>query len=447
MRKIFLVMLVSITLCFALAGCGEEETSAGTEPQKEALIAESIVGIWECENISMDGITTEEMEELYDMEVSEMAALTAYSDGTADFSFVGDGAQVKWKETDGGYSIILDGEEMPATLKDNKLEVVSTGGDAALTMVFAYKGRISEVIAGWNLKLTDEEVLNMSNFMAGGSALIVNDKLYGVYGGAEYGKGAFCVSDVKAGGTPSIKNEIVIWEDCYVNCLCEYEGAVYGVLNFEKIVKVVGSNIETVYEGFCDYMQIVDGKIYFCGEDYKFYSIDMDGSNKTLVIDKKDMYYAYVLPNGMMIYQDDPDNESLHIYNLETKEDYKLNNEVSYTPVIHGDYIYYVVPAGDNMYNFKRIDLYTGEVESAEGTTESDIHIFENGNIVFSAPGNPVFSVSEWDKIGEGGFSGMVAYIYYSNGEVRVIAASDGELFICSPGSDEKTSIGYGFAN
>ena len=117
----------------------------------------------------------------------------------------------------------------------------------------------------------------------------------------------------------------------------------------------------------------------------------------------------------MMVYQNDPDNESLHIYDLKTKDDYELNNEVSYTPVIHGDYIYYVVPAGDNMYNFKRIDLYTGKVESAKGTTESDIHIIENGNIVFSAPGNPVFSVSEWDKIGEGGFTGMVAYVYYSN--------------------------------
>ena len=179
MRKIFLVMLVSIALCFALAGCGEEETSAGTEPQKETLIAESIVGVWECENISMDGITTEELEELYGMEVSEMASLTAYSDGTADFSFVGDDAQVKWKETDGGYSIILDGEEMPATLKDNKLEVVSTGGDAALTMVFAYKGRVSEVIAGWDLKLTDEEVLDKVDEMLN-PLIITEDDIFNV---------------------------------------------------------------------------------------------------------------------------------------------------------------------------------------------------------------------------------------------------------------------------
>lgn len=449
MRRIFLAMLVAVALCFVLAGCGGGDSASepAAEPQEEVLVAESIVGIWECEEFTMGEMTTEEAEELFEMKVNEMAALTAYSDGTAEFSFLGDTGLVKWKETDSGYSVIMDNEEMPTTLKDNKLEVVSTEGDTTFTMIFAYKGRASEVISGWDLELTDEQVLDMSNFMDAGAALVADGKLYGAYGGAEYRKGAFCMADLKAGDPPSIKNEVVIQENCYVNYLCYHEGAVYGTLNLEKIVKVVDGNMETIYEGLCDYMQIANGKIYFSGDDYKFYSINMDGSNKTVVVDKKDMYYPYVLPNDMIIYQNDPDNESLHVYNMKTKKDFKLNNEVSYNPIIHGDYVYYFVPADDGNYKFKRLDLYTGEIESAPGVTESALFLIENGNIVHSIPGNPSFSVDDWDKFGESGYSGLVTYTYYSNGEVRVVAASDGQLFICSPGSDEKTSIGYGFAN
>lgn len=443
MKRIIMVMLVSFSLCFALVGCGGGDSAA--EPQEEVLVAESIVGIWECEDFSMGEMTTKEAEELFEMKVNEMAALTAYSNGTAEFSFLGDIGQVSWKESDEGYSIVIDNEEMSASLKDNKLTVISTDGDTTFTMVFNYKGRASEVIKGWDLELSDKEALDMSNFMVAGPALIADGKLYGVYGGAEYGTGAFCMSKVKTNSTPSIGKETVICEDCYVTYLCEYDDAVYGVLNMEKIVKIVDGNMETIYKGFCDYMQIVNGKIYFSGEDYKFYSINLDGSGKTVVVDKSDMYYPYVLPNDMLIYQNDPDNESLHVYNMKTKEDFKLNNEVSYNPVVYGDYVYYTVPTDDGMYKFKRLDLYTGKSESSAITMDDSAYLIENGNIVFSVPGNPSFSVDEWDKIEEGGFSGIVTYTYYSNGEVRVLCSSDGEIFISGTDSENKTSIGFNF--
>lgn len=443
MKKILLVMMMTIALCLVMAGCGGSSDGAA-EPQEDVLVAESIVGVWECEDISMGEMTASEMEELFGMKVSEMASLTAYSDGTAEFGFLGDIGAVKWNETDAGYTIDMGNEKMQATLKDNKLTVISEESqDGKITMIFAYTGKASSVVPGWSLDLTDEQVLDMSNFMAGGAAVEADGKLYGVYGGAEYGQGAFCMAEIKSGSTPGIKNEVVILEDCWTNFLCEHEGAVYGIIDLEKIVKVEDGNAETIYEGFCDYLQVANGKIYFSGEDYKLYSIDLDGSNKTLVLDKKDMYYTYILPNDMIIYQNDPDNESLHVYDMKTKKDYKVTDEVSYAPVICGDYCYYLAPLGDNVYDFKRVDMYTGEIETANAPIDGVLYVIENGKIVLSMAGNPSISIDEWKTVGDGGYSGMVMDMIYSNGDVRILWASNGEVFIAGAESGEKESIGF----
>jgi len=459
MKKYILTILMIIMACFLITGCGGSSEEEG-DKSSDVGTASSPAGNWSCTAFTMNDngteMTTEDFEELYEMEVGEMASLTGYADGTGELTLLGETAAITWEEDGDGY-ILSDGntDEMKATLADNQLIVVSESSYDAdgqevktvMTITFAYQGKASSVIKGWDLQLTDEETAAMSTHIVAGESVVVDDMLYGSFGGSSYDEGTFSVGKISSGKSPDVKDRTVI-ADSRASSLKEHDGYVYGVLNWEKIVKVkVGeTKAETIYEGACDYLQIADGKIYFVDKDYRLCSMDLDGKNVETVIDKKDMYYTYVFSNGMVLYQDDPDNESLHVYDLNTGNDYKLNDEVSYNPIICGNYLYYTNQVSDTEYTFNRIDLYTGEKETAPGTMDNSEFFIDNGKITFCVGGLPTFSIDEWDALAGASFAGLVMEVRSSNGEYRVLSDSNGEMYIRSAAFDEdgeNTAIGY----
>jgi len=108
-------------------------------------------------------------------------------------------------------------------------------------------------------------------------------------------------------------------------------------------------------------MQIVDGYIYYTDLRYQYkddssltsddahlYRCDLDGKNVDEIIDKP-IFNFYIFENGIL-YQDDTDNESLHIYYTESGTDVKLNDDKSYWSIFDGEYIYYVKQQGDDVF-------------------------------------------------------------------------------------------------
>lgn len=65
----------------------------------------------------------------------------------------------------------------------------------------------------------------------------------------------------------------------------------------------------------------------------------LDGTNNEEILSKP-VYCWYVFDKGIL-YQDDRDGESLHLFNLQTLDDSKLNDQRSYNPIYDGEYIYY----------------------------------------------------------------------------------------------------------
>ena len=172
----------------------------------------------------------------------------------------------------------------------------------------------------------------------------------------------------------------------------------------------------------------------------------MDGKDKKTEIDKKDMYYVYVLPNNMVLYQDDPDGETIHIYDMKTSKDYKLTNTVSHIPVICGDYLYYSSQISDNEYEFCRLDLYSGKSEKAPGTMDNLEFFIENGKITFGVGGYPTLALEDWNKLNETSSMGVVMEVRSSNGAVRVMSDSNGETYLRHATFDEEGDnfkIGY----
>ena len=227
-----------------------------------------------------------------------------------------------------------------------------------------------------------------------------------------------------------------------------YDGAVYGILDQEKIIKAeVGkTKVETLYTGTCDYLQVTKDGIFFTDEKNHYCRIDFDGKNKKTILEKK-TFFPYRVSSKFLIYQDDEDGETLHVYNLKNSKDKKISDVKSYNPMLCGDFLYFYTPgSGEDMKYICRIDMYSGRQEKAE--KEAFLYDFyvTPKNLV-GAPGGFVFAkFSEWDKFAEKNSAGFKFYPMYSDGKIW-IAKSSGENFMGPRqfGSDDEKSIGYSY--
>lgn len=483
MKKRIIILSLMTALCMSITGCGdssEKETAAETkkesvvETEKESeteaeteLMISSIDGDWVCVDMSMDdngtSISKEDLESMFGMKVADIIHLVAYGDGTGEMSMMGEIAPVVWKEENGKYSIYpaVEGMEeellFTAEIVNNQLIIVE---ESVGTMneteeyitktiyTFDHNGIISKILPGWDLKLTNEEQLKMSNFMVGGTFIAADGKLYGNYNGESHGEGTFTMAEIVDGDTLELKNAKAVEENCRAYYLTEHEGYIYGILDYSKIIKIKSGETayEVIYEGGCDYLQIFEDQIYFSDENYKFVSMGLDGGEVQTVIDQEEMYYSYILPNEMVIYQNDPDNESLHMYDLNTGNDVKLTDVVSYEPILCGDYVYYYTPVDDEKSALCRVNLISSAVETSPETIHFTYYI-GNGQVTFGIGGLATGSLEEWDKATElpGGI--YVMYPKYHNGEIGVAMYSDGEHFVVKDFADieNKTKIGYNY--
>lgn len=124
-------------------------------------------------------------------------------------------------------------------------------------------------------------------------------------------------------------------------------------------MRLDGTGREQLSDIFGD-MQICGDTIYFSNDDDNntyagnhLYSIALDGSDFQELIDKP-IFHWFVF-GDCVLYQDDRDNESLHIANFEGY-DIKLNDEVSYFPIFDGNHIYYIKRI-DDVHSIWRIDI------------------------------------------------------------------------------------------
>ena len=152
-------------------------------------------------------------------------------------------------------------------------------------------------------------------------------------------------------------------------------------------IRTSGHDRECIIETKDASIQVVDDYIYYSPDTYAseeeidktvahLYRCKLDGSENTEIIDRPTFCW-YVFENAIL-YQDDRDNESIHILNLVTNEDIKLNDETSYNPTFDGEYIYYVRNKNDKNTIWKmRLDG-TENQEVAEYHCTDEVTIYNN---------------------------------------------------------------------
>lgn len=135
-------------------------------------------------------------------------------------------------------------------------------------------------------------------------------------------------------------------KDAYI-----YGAMVYGKKQGIYKMRASGEECQRILDMDGINIQLCNDYIYYTPDTYlgvdeatqesaHLYRCDLDGNNVEEIISKP-VYCWYVFENTVL-YQNDRDNESLHIYNLEKQTDIKVNDMISYSPIYDGEYIYYI---------------------------------------------------------------------------------------------------------
>ena len=129
-------------------------------------------------------------------------------------------------------------------------------------------------------------------------------------------------------------------------------------VGFELIkVRSSGEDAKVIIPSHYKSIQIVDNFIYYTTPEFwnedntavteescHLYRCNLDGENVEEVLGIP-VYYFTVFED-YILYQDDKDDMTLHIYNMVSGEDKRINDQRSFGPIYDGNYIYYMSDSG-----------------------------------------------------------------------------------------------------
>ncbi|MBR0353139.1 MAG: DUF5050 domain-containing protein [Oscillospiraceae bacterium] len=160
-----------------------------------------------------------------------------------------------------------------------------------------------------------------------------------------------------------------------------------------------GSGKKVLYEGVCDYLSAAGGRLFFTDGDRHPASIDQNGRDLRILSDRE-TFYLFALDEDWLIYQDDGDNESLHLLRISDNIDIRLNDGPAFFPVISGTALFFSFPDNENSTAFRLACL---DLSSFGERYDEDEKCYV-----------PVFTVEFGDKLFGGEF-------YISAGTIRAM--------------------------
>lgn len=192
---------------------------------------------------------------------------------------------------------------------------------------------VSSIISGeirnqagrsFEVSYSDEETRAMSNYMMEGRFLHNGKTLYGTRHKEKTGNPCLCWMKFTAGEkemrireveeiSADIDARYLILEGNYLYYL--QEDCLSGERAIVRVISATGTGAypEILYSGQCDFLTMIDGRLYFTDSENHLVSMACDGSDYQLVLSDKEIYYPYFLSKDILLFQDDADGESLHM--------------------------------------------------------------------------------------------------------------------------------------
>ena len=395
MKRILSVFMTILMAMSLLAGCG------GSEPAEQKSVLAT--GYWVVEKMVMEGneFDKETMEGIFG-ECESIMALAFDGEGGVDGIYFGEPLKGTYTGAEDALELDLMGEKVTGVCKDGVLEL-KFGEEAAFTLKNQAEmpdSMASNVWVTYKPDFDADETMAMSSFMNYGRYLVKDEVLYGLTHSESLDGNLAAMPFHMKGDFPEFDEAKILDKEGTALYLCMDGDYLYYLRDWEAVcrVKTDGSDAKVLYEGMCDYLQIHDGRLYFTDEDYHFVSTDMEGKDLKMVVDKE-IYYPYFICADWMVFQDDADEESLHLYNTTAGEELNITYTPSYAPVLDGKYLYYT-DFNDGVAYLCRVDMSDPDTFLWEG---SELPLRETSFVideecVYTA-NNIVVDKADWQKL------------------------------------------------
>lgn len=189
----------------------------------------------------------------------------------------------------------------------------------------------------------EKESAEMANFMAANRALMDGSTLYTL--------------DFSPKGVPELgryrlmRNALRQYRTLVKDCVPEYLSLHEDYLYYCNArsgaierVGVDGKHHEILFEGSCDYLQLVGDKLRFTDARHRLCEAELDGSNARVLIGIS-CYYPYSL-GDTLIYQKDSEDEALFLRWMQDGKERRLTDGAAYAPLLWEGRLYYSTPEG-----------------------------------------------------------------------------------------------------
>ena len=354
MKKVISIILV--VTCAMFVGCGKQnknsDSSTVEKTEKKALVMyegyEDIPDFGEMYNIEsnsekeqlMASIVKNGLMKVYDIPGKQKSDIESWEDELVKNGF----ELVNQEDTDDGnvntYQNDSSNETVVVTFSASTVDegdyvvIISILKNAAASLPSADDANINEIIEKQNRIQNDGWYLLQDNW---------------IYGLTWRNDGSGFLAKIRTDGSDYTKLLDIPLRDLFIE-----NGYIYGTSDSgdnQGIYRVRTSGEDgSLLLGMNEPdMQIDSGYIYCSPDRYStdqslseqchLYRCNLDGTGVEEIISKR--VFNWFVFGDIVLYQDDVDNESLHLYNMKTKTDQKINDQVSYCPIYDGKYIYY----------------------------------------------------------------------------------------------------------
>ena len=181
-----------------------------------------------------------------------------------------------------------------------------------------------------------------------------------------------------------------------------------------------GSGRKVLYEGVCDSLSAAGGRLFFTDVEGRPVSINEKGGDLRILTDRK-VFYLFAADEDWLIFQDDRDKESLHLFRISDGVDIRLTGGPAFSPVIRGTSLFFSVPDKENspVFRLARIDLRSyGErydeeeqcfvpvfdVQLGDRTFGGEFYIF--GDTICAMNGTAPTAIENWKDLEDNAFLG-----------------------------------------
>ena len=449
-----LALALALAMTLLLAACGG---SPATDPN---------AGLYEAVSAEMMGITIN-VADVFENGFS----LELKPGGKASFNYDGKSYRMKWTLDGTAFHAEGGGAELDGTLAEGVMLLQNVQGsgvniklvcadwtppapEAGETKEGAAASADEPILAALaTLPVYDgSQAMDMSNWINYGMCLIVDDVFYGRF----IVKGEKSVQFVAMG----LRNDgaairstawIMLDPDSFPEKI-QRQGTTLFYIRCERgtgrnigvgRVNVDGSDRRVLYDGDCGYLNLLGDRLYFTNGDGRFVSTDLNGGDLRIELDRE-VYYSDLLDENWLLFQDDADNESLHLLYRPGEIDLKLNDEPSYNPILCGSRLFYTVKdAATGADKLACIDLAAFEAvyEEERGckvpvfTAEhSELSFggeyFVEGALMWPANRFPPKAVEDWKSLEDDAYQNYRVVMRYLSGDYCVEECLDEQLRI-----------------